>query len=244
MDNELTEMNLDSDNWVVMSNDLIKSKSNLNLNEVKLLRICIMQVIKEAKDFQTYKVNITDLAKMLNIDRHGIYLTIDSMTTNLLKEVVFVGDGNPKHKWLKFQWVSRCKYENGVLEIRLHDDLKPYIIGLSKYYTQYVLQDVLLLKSVYSIRLYELIRQEMRYEVFASRTATVYLSLDTIRKATDTENKYEKLSMFRARVIDSSIKEIREKLGYDITYTVKKQSRQVIGFNFHIESVNNIRQQA
>ena len=233
-------MNLDSENMVVMSNDLIKSKSNLSLNEVKLLRICIMQVIKEAKDFQTYRVNITDLAKLLNIDRHDIYRDMDTMTTHLLKEVVCIGDGNPKHKWLKFQWVSRCKYDSGVLEIRLHDDLKPYIIGLSKYYTQYILQDVLILKSVYSIRLYELIRQEMRYEVFANRTATVYLSLDTIKKATDTEKKYYKLSMFRARVIDSSIAEIKNRLGYNITYELKKESRKVVGFTFHIESVNNI----
>lgn len=240
MDTEINEMNLNSNNLVVMSNDLIKSKSNLSLNEVKLLRICIMQVIKEAKDFQTYRVNITDLAKLLNIDRHGIYQTIDDMTTHLLKEVVCIGDGNPKHKWLKFQWVSRCKYNNGVLEIRLHDDLKPYILGLSKYYTQYILKDVLLLKSVYSIRLYELIRQEMRYEVFGGRTADVYLSLDTIKKATDTETKYEKLSMFRARVIDSSLAEIKNRIGYNITYDLKKESRKVIGFNFHIESNNNI----
>ena len=234
------EMSLNSEHKVVMSNDLIKSRSNLSLNEIKLLRICIMQVIKEATDFQTYRVNITDLAKMLNIDSSNIYREMDDMTTHLLKEVVFVGDGNPKHKWTKFQWVSRCKYESGVLEIRLHDDLKPYIIGLSKYYAQYVLQDVLLLKSVYSIRLYELIRQEMRIEVYGNRKTDIYLSMDTIRRATDTTDKYEKLSMFRARVIDSSITEIRNRLGYNISYDIKKESRKVIGFIFHIASCNAI----
>lgn len=234
------EMNLNGDNMVVMSNDLIKSKSNLSLNEIKLLRICIMQVIKESTDFQTYKVNVIDLAKLLNIDQHNLYREMDTMTTHLLKEIVYVGDGNPKHKWHKFQWVSSCKYESGVLEIRLHDDLKPYIIGLSKYYTQYLLADVLLLKSVYSIRLYELIRQEMRYEVYANIKADVYLSIDTIRKATNTESKYTQQGMFIKRVIDDSLKEIRERIGLDITYDLRKESRRAIGFIFHIASCNAI----
>ena len=235
--NEAKPMCLNDDNLVVMSNNLIKGKSNLSLNELKLLRLTIMQVVAEAKDFQTYKVNITDLAELLNIDRHYIYREADTFTTHLMKELVIVGDGNPKHKWLKFPWVDMCKYDNGVLTIRLSDQLKPYLIGLSELYTQYVLKDVLILKSVYSIRLYELIRQEMKYQkVYADKTADVYLSIKDIRTATDTENKYETISMFRARVIDSSIKEIKEKIGYVITYTVRKQSRQVVGFNFHIQS--------
>ena len=49
------EMNLNSNNIVVMSNDLIKSKSNLSLNEIKILRLAIMQVIKEDKDLHSTK---------------------------------------------------------------------------------------------------------------------------------------------------------------------------------------------
>ena len=81
------EMNLNSNNIVVMSNDLIKSKSNLSLNEIKILRLAIMQVIKEDKDLQTYKVNVTELADLLAIDRHGIYQEVDKITTSLLKEI-------------------------------------------------------------------------------------------------------------------------------------------------------------
>lgn len=245
MNDTTKPMCLNDDNLVVMSNALIKGKSNLSLNELKLLRLTIMQVVAEARDFQTYTVNIVDLAKLLNIDRHNIYREADAMTTHIMKELVYVGDGNPKHKWLKFPWVDMCKYADGILTIRLSDQLKPYLIGLSELYTQYVLKDVLLLKSVYSIRLYELIRQEMKYQkVYADKTATVYLSIQDIRTATDTLDKYEKYAMFKTRVIDSSLKEIREKIGYDITYKMKKESRKAVGLTFYIQSVHNIRQQA
>lgn len=239
--NEAKPMCLNDENLVVMSNALIKGKSNLSLNELKLLRLTIMQVVAEAKDFQTYKVNVIDLAKLLNIDRHYIYREVDTFTTHIMKELVYVGDGNPKHKWLKFPWVDMCSYADGVLTIRLSDKLKPYLIGLSELYTQYVLKDVILLKTVYAVRLYELIKQEMKYQkVYADKTATVTLSIQDIRTATDTLDKYEPISMFRSRVIDSSIKEIREKLGYIITYEMKKESRKIVGITFNIKSGNYI----
>lgn len=235
------EMCLDVENQVVMSNDLIKGKSNLSLNELKLLRLTIMQVIAEDKDLMTYQVKISDLANILDITSPSIYRDVMEMCKHLLQEIVCVGDGNPKHKWQMFQWCSRCRYKNGVITIRLHDDLKPYLIQLKQHYTQYMLQDILMLKTVYAVRLYELIREEMKgQKVYADKTATVSLDVETIRKATDTENKYEKMGMFKQRVIDSAISEIKEKSCFNITYNDIKESRKIVGFKFKIESKNNI----
>lgn len=235
------EMCLDVENQVVMSNDLIRGKSNLSLNELKLLRLTIMQVIAEDKDLLTYHVKINDLAKVLDISTPSIYRDVMDMCKHLLQEIVCVGDGNPKHKWKMFQWCSRCRYENGVITIRLHDDLKPYLIQLKQHYTQYMLQDILMLKTVYAVRLYELIREEMKSQkVYADKTATVSIDVKMIRKATNTENKYAKMGMFKQRVIDSAISEINEKSCYYITYDDIKESRKIVGFKFKIESKNNI----
>lgn len=234
---EPKQMNLNKEHPVVISNDLIKSKSNLSLYEIKILRLAIMQILKEDRDFQTYEVNIVDLADTLSIDRHNIYREVDSITTNLMKEIVYIGDGNPKHKWKKFQWCSYCEYEEGKLRIRLHDELKPYLLNLSQLYTQYLFEDILMLKTVYSIRIYELIREGMRYQkVYADKEADVFIDIEVIRKATNTEDKYEKYAMFRARVIDAALNEINEKLQYYITYEPVKDSRKVVGFNFHVMS--------
>ena len=235
------EMCLDVENQVVMSNDLIKGKSNLSLNELKLLRLTIMQVIAEDKDLMTYQVKISDLANTLDITSPSIYRDVMEMCKHLLQEIVCVGDGNPKHKWQMFQWCSRCRYENGVITIRLHDDLKPYLIQLKQHYTQYMLQDILMLKTVYAVRLYELIREEMKgQKVYADKTATVSLDVETIRKATDTEKKYAQIGIFKLRVIESAMKEINEKSCYYVTYNDIKESRKIVGFKFKIESKNNI----
>ena len=201
-----------------------------------------MQIMKDDKDFMTYEISIMELAKLLDISRQNLYIEVFEMCKHLMQEIVYIGDGNQKHKWEMFQWCSRCRYDNktGILTIKLHEELKPYLLELKKHYTQYVLQDILLLKTVYAVRMYELIVEEMRTKVYADKVATVELSLETIRKATNTENKYEQTAMLKKRVIDSALNEINEKLGYHILYEPKKLSRKIVGFRFTIESKNNI----
>ena len=189
----------------------------------------------------TYQVKIQDLAEILDITSQSLYRDVMEMCKHLLQEIVCVGDGNPKHRWKMFQWCSTCEYEEGIITIKLHDKLKPYLIQLIEHYTQYMLQDILMLKTVYAVRLYELIREEMKgQQVYAAKTATVSLDVDTIRKATDTENKYEKMGMFKQRVIDSAVSEINDKSRFNVTYEYIKKSRKIVGFKFKIESKNNI----
>lgn len=219
-----------------MHNDLIKSKSNLSLSETKLLRLIIMQAVKEDADFKTYCISIKKLADLLNINFNGLYGKIFNICDNLMKEVVYIGGENQKHDWKIFHWCSSCEYKNGMITIRLHDDLKPYLLELSNLYTQYVLENILLLKSTFSIRIYELLMQEIKYKkACAEDEADVYLSVDLIRRATDTENKYkDSYNMFEKRVVRSAVNEINEKLDCRITYDREKESRKVAGFIFHI----------
>lgn len=235
-------MCLDTDHQVVMANDLIKSKSNLSLNELKLLRVVIMQVLAEDSDLQTYSIKINDLAKILDISSPNIYRDVMEMCRHLLQEIVYVGDGNPKHKWQMFQWCSTCRYDDGVIDIRLHNDLKPYLLQLRKNYTQFALEDILMLKTVYAVRLYELLQEALKAQkVYADQTATVILDVETIRKATNTEDKYQKIGMFNQRVIDKAVSEINDKSSYYVSYEYVKKSRKIIGFKFIVESRNNIR---
>ena len=234
-------MCLDVENQVVMSNDLIKGKSNLSLNELKLLRLTIMQVIADDKDLMTYQIKIQDLAKILDITSQSIYRDVMEMCKHLLQEIVYIGDGNPKHKWKMYQWCSTCEYNEGTITIKLHEKLKPHLIQLKQHYTQYMLQDILMLKTVYAVRLYELIREEMKSQkAYADKIVTVSLDVETIRKATDTENKYKKIGMFNQRVIVAAITEINDKSCYYVTYEYIKKSRKITGFKFKIESKNNI----
>lgn len=236
MEQNIAEMNLNKDHLYVVHNDLIKGRSNLSINELKLLRIAIKQIVKEDTDFKTYQVSIREFAQLLRIDESNLYQEAFKICEHLMKEIVYVGDGNPKHKWKLFHWVSCCSYENGTITIKLHEELKPYLINLSALYSQIPLCEILELKSVYSIRIWELIREAMRgQQAYGDREVVVSLSVDTIRKATNTENKMKQMGHFKDKVIDKAVNEINQKLPYSLTYTFEKNSRKIVGFRFTIK---------
>lgn len=242
MENTVKKMSTDLSKKACMQNDLIKAKSNLSLNSLKLLRLTISQIIKSDTELMTYEIGVPELASLLGITRQSIYQEMDKVTTELLKEIVYIGDGNPSHKWKKFQWCSCAEYDNGIFKIKLHEELKPYLLELKGYFTSYQIESVVYLKSVYSIRLYELLQEQLRgQEVYGDKVARVRIPIDTIRKATNTEDKYEKVSMFRARVIDAAVKEIESKLNIHITYKHYKVSRQIVGYEFELKSSNYAR---
>ncbi|MFX3729369.1 replication initiation protein, partial [Streptococcus suis] len=57
-------------------------------------------------------------------------------------------------------WVSSAEYfKNGKVLLSFDKKLTPYLLDLSKNYTQYLLIDTVKLKSKYSILLYKLMRE-------------------------------------------------------------------------------------
>lgn len=231
-------MNTNPESFVVMSNDLVKGKSALSLNSAKLLRLTIMQSIVSDNEFKPYKISIQDFADFLDIAPDNLYRDIQDICVQLLKEVVLIGDGNPKHKWSAFQWVTRCGYDNGTITIQLHDDMKPYILNLKKCYTQYEIDNILYLKSMHALRVYELIKMEMRNaKIYCENEKKVYISMEQLRIATNTEKKYKENKDFTKRVIKVACDEINEKpFGVKITYDYHKEGRKIIGYDFTIKS--------
>lgn len=226
---------LDENYQVCINNDLVKSKSTLSLNATKLLRIAIMQIMKEDPDLLTYRVSITKLAEFLNIPSSNLYRDVHSICIELLQQIVEIGDGNIHHKWKAFQWCSKCSYEDGtgIITIRLHEELRPYLLELSKNYTSYLVDNIIRMKSVYAIRVYELIKCRLKTNRTLSKPVRIELSLDEIRKATDTENKFTKTNNFKQRIIDVAVKEINENAQFSIAeYGYIKDGRAAVGVYF------------
>lgn len=234
------ELILDADHYVVAANNmLMHSASNLSLDELKLLRFIIMQTKKDDKELFEFELSVKDFAKLLdvNIKSKDLYKRVDTMTTHLMQEVIYIGDGSKK-KWRKFHWVDVCSYDNGKITIKISDELKPFLTELRGSFTRYKLSEIISFKSTYAIRIYEIINAYMNDNnlPYADNAIEISLSVDELRKNTDTVNKFKRFSNFKLRVIDTAIKEINKKSKYYITVTPYKDGRAVRGFDFLIES--------
>lgn len=232
------EVTFDTNNYVVMANNMIlHSASKLNLNELKLLRFIIMQTKQGDKELYQFEIDVKTMAESLGLSTKTFYRDLKTMTKHLMQEVIHIGNG-ANDEWIMFHWVDVCHYKKGKLTIKISDELKPFLVGLRGNFTRYRLSDIVSLNSTYAIRIYEMLNGYMNDKNLphADVAIEVSVSIEEIKKITDTTDKFERYSNFKAKVIDTALKEINQKSPYHVTATPYKNGKMIAGFDFLIES--------
>ena len=228
-------MTYNSEHYTVAANDIIRGKQSMTLQTARLIRLLITQVVKEDKDLKTYSCKITDLAKFLNVPRNNLYRDIYQICVAALDSKVYIGTGNPRHPWKMFPWISMAEYDGkGTLTLRLSEQIKPYVLELDKWFTQYQLKNILEFNSYYAIRLYEIIKCEDG--ATGGMQSALEFEFDELRQYFDCENKYKKNNDFIRKVIEVAIREINEKSDLWINPTYKKWGRAITSVSFEIHA--------
>lgn len=234
-DEKLYPIKYDPKHYTIMANDIVRGKQDMSLQEARIIRLMVTQIVKEDQDLKTYTCNIKDLAKFLNISPNNLYRDIQNICTNLAQRIIKVGTGNPKQPWKIFQWISKAEYDGeGNITLKLSNDISEHVLELEKYFTQYQLENILEMHSFYAIRLYELLKSDEYKD-----QNYIEFSIEFLRSFFECEKKYAKFADFRINIIEISIKEINEKSDIEIRQIEYiKQGRKVhsirfwIGYNF------------
>lgn len=229
---------LDTRNYVVQANALIGGKQALKINSAKLIRAAIMQVVYDDEELKPYVITIQELSDLLDISASNIYRDIDEITDDIINNPVFVKEETGKKtRWIKIPWVQRCEYHSDIgVAIKLNDELKPFLLNLKEHYTQYSLDNILAMKSVYAIRLFEMLQEKIIFRVLPKDGTFVEIPIDTIRECcgVDELKSYKLFSNLKAKVIDAAVNEINRVTMYKVSYTYIKKGRTVIAINFHV----------
>src|SRR5690606_6854051 len=105
---------------------------------------------------------------------------------------------------------------------------RPYLLELKKQFTPFKLRNILRLRSDYSIRVYELLKQ---YESLKERT----FSIEELRyRLHIPKDKYKLYGHLKGRVIKKTQTELAEKTDLSFTFEEKKKGNKVIGVTFFI----------
>lgn len=224
--------------YVAQANEFVEGRQNLKLNSAKIMRAIIMQINADDDDVNEYTITIPELAYMLGIQPSNLYHEVDNITTDITTKFVEIKD-RKSGRFVKIPWVKKCVYDQGAgLNIALNDEIRPYVLNLKTraHYTQYQIQEILQLKSVYGIRIFELLEKEQMTTKVPPQGKDVVLTIEEIRTACDCEDKYKKISQFKSRVIDTAIKDIEKVSERRIICTYIKKGRSTYAINFHIIS--------
>ena len=147
--------------YVVKSNDLIqRARYNLTVQQQKLILFCISKIKSNDRPDTWYEFTIDEVCGVLNlrIDDTGFYYR--SLKNDFLKLVNQSWVTFPDKSEGTFSWLSAVRVFplSGNVKVQFNSAMTPYLFELRSRYTQYQLQEVLVFKNKYAIRLYELIR--------------------------------------------------------------------------------------
>jgi plasmid replication initiation protein len=216
---------------IVKDNTLINASYSLELTEQRIILLAILKA-RENKTPHNQELIVTAQSYItaFNVHRNTAYKTLKTACDNLFTRQFtyqrYNSNGNIEQ--VKTRWVQSVIYaENeSYIKIKFTDEILPLVTMLEKHFTSYELQQVASLKSVHSIRLYELLIQ---YRTVGK----IEISLDDLRlKLGINESEYPRMDNFKNRVLDVGIQQINEHSDLTAKYEQVKQGRTIIGFKF------------
>ena len=237
------EPDYNKENKMVVRNDYVKAihPDRMSVNAMKLFRLAITQCKLEDQELYEYKFKITDLAESFHIDSSNMYKETQAMCVSMMQMVLLYGGDSAFKSWSMRHIFERCDYEegSGIITIKLHPEMTDLLLRLKRDFTQIPIASVLMMRSKYAIRLFELLCEKMRNCLpFADTATEVILTLEEIRKVTGTDKKkaYNKTSNLKNKVVLPALREIEETAGWKILRYDLKKGRAVIGFRLEIWS--------
>lgn len=221
---------LNRGHYTVLANDVVKGKQEMSLQEARIIRLLITQISKDDKSLERYTMRIQDFAEFLGIPSSNLYRDVYAICDRLLSRKISIRTSDNRRPWRIFQWMQLAEYDgNGTLTLMLSEQLKPYVLDLKKYYTQYQLDCIINLKTFYAIRLYELLKMD----AYKMNDEDEY-SIDFLREFFDCEAKYKDFKDFRIRVLEPAVLEVNKNAPdieiLDVVY--RRSCRKVVGLVF------------
>lgn len=224
-------------NLVVKTNYLVSAVQNLSLVEARLIQLAILDARETGLGLSPDKpltIHASRYAKACGINKSNAYEIIKATEDSLFnRRFSFVDDDG---KTVKSRWLQQIKYCDGEGKIELVFTIA-VVKGISRidgaidFFTQYLLSNTIKFKSVYSVRLYELMCQwknadPKKIPIFDIKKLREQLGIDT--------KTYKMMADFKKRVLDMAVAEINEHSDLKISYTQVKNGRNIVGFKFKI----------
>ncbi len=217
-------------NWVTKSNILIESTYKLSLQEQRILLIMASKVQPNDETLKTYKFRAKDFIEIVgNKKGTGFYSYLKEIVNGLQTKILTIKE---KGRQRNYNWVITSIYEEneGYITLQFHPSLKYLFLELKEKFTSYQLENVVRLNSVYSIRIYELLKQ---YERLRKRE----LTLEELRHFLAIEpTKYKQYGHFKSKVLAVAQKEINNKTDIHFEFVEIKTGRKVTSIEFIITS--------
>ena len=220
---------------VSQSNKLIEASYKMNLAEKRLVCLLASKIRRDDKDFQEYEIVISSLADFIGITGHHIYEQTKQLTKRLMTRVLTL----PKEPngIVQVSFLSSAEYQKGSGSVKLCFDpnMKPFLLQLKGQFTNYFLKHIARLRSIYSIRIYELLKS---YQRFGRKKFTIQELKDIFQIPS---NQYTQYNHFKERILHPAQQELRDNTDIYFEFEEIKKGRKINAILFLIhQNINRV----
>lgn len=216
------------ENPIYRENKLVEASYTLTVLEQKIIRLLAQKVSIEDDELQEYEFTASDLMKNENAAGKEFYKEIDNAADLLMKRSIKVRNSDTK-EWRRYHWVDSAEFNEGMLKFRIHNDLKPFYVSLKSSVNQ-KMDELIQFKSVYSFRLYELLKEH-------ENNGALSISIAELRHALEIgEHQYPKYANLKQKVISAAVNEINGSTDLYIRFVEIKTKRKVTDLKFSVKT--------
>lgn len=172
---------------IYKDNKIVEASYRLTLNEQRLVLACIGQVnsFEALAATNRFDVSVSDFSTLFGITEKRAYRELKSVINTLYERSITIMDERSVTGKATFRWIS-AKYHDLVKQtigLRFSPDILPYLSKLESAFTKYQIQYVSGMKSVYSMRIYEMLVQWRT-------TKSVAITIASMRHQLQLDGKY------------------------------------------------------
>lgn len=215
---------------VTKATQLIEASYKLTLDEQRLVLISISKINPMdtlEKSNRAITITADEYADTFNLARRSAYQQLKVALSKLWDRQIVIHEGGKKttHRWLP----DKIEYpeKDGKVELRFNLSILPYLTNIQANFKSYKLKQLADVRSVYTIRIYELLNQYLD-------TGWREISVNDFRDTLQVGDKYERYADLRKWVLTPAQEEMAIKTNISFSFTPKKTGRKITALHFKI----------
>lgn len=222
---------MDKELEIRQHNALTNARYEYTELQLDLFFFIVSKLRKDEKD-TIYQLDVRELSKLTGKRYNGAYL--QKATADMGSRMLEIEDDKEYRQIWMFQQIRYIKGE-GIIEFDLTKYVLPYLFQLKNNFTSYELAAALRLTSKYAKRIYQLCSQ------WKDVGETRKYDLEEFKKMLGLldekgNEKMERISQLREKVLDVSVKQINEHTELHISYNLEKRGKTFRYISFTVKS--------
>ena len=228
--------------YVVSSNDLIRAKYSYTLWEKRVFLYMISRIRRNETEFPMTRMNVKDLMRFFDTKSKDDYRIIKGIPESIIKKPFYIPYIAPdgEKRWMFLNVISSGtqpdpseKREESYIELQFNPVLMPHLLELKEKFTKYNIKNLSELQSVYSIRMFEFIKEnEFKRDGFE-------ITIDELKemlfmKAIDNAGSelYPLYGDFKKRVLMKAQEDLTEHCDTTFEFEERKDGKRVVAIYF------------